>query len=91
LRLQERSHIWRDIADAIIGVVIARARTNRVVLVGASNFVSDSRWAGAELLPRSAHWSTTRSGSSLGGEIFRNAAWRSIIGVVERHRLNAVE
>jgi hypothetical protein len=59
--------------------------------MGTSNLIGDSRWARAELLACSAHWSSTGCAASLGGEIFRNAAWRAIIGVVERHRLNAVE
>jgi hypothetical protein len=59
--------------------------------MGTSNLVGDSRWARAELLACSAHWSATGCAASLGGEIFRYAAWRAVIGVVERHRLNAVE
>jgi hypothetical protein len=59
--------------------------------MGTSNLVGDSRWARAKLLACSAHWSATGCAASLGGEIFRDAAWRAVIGVVERHRLNAVE
>jgi hypothetical protein len=59
--------------------------------MGASNLVGDSRWARAELLACSAHWSSTGCAASLGGEVFRDAAWRAVIGVVKRHRLNAVE
>jgi hypothetical protein len=59
--------------------------------MGSSNLVSDSRWARAKLLTCSAHWSATGCAASLSGEIFRNAAWRSIIRIVERHRLNAVK
>ena len=59
--------------------------------MGASNLISDSRWARAELLACSAHWSSTGCAASFGGEVFRDAAWRAVIGVVERHRLNAVE
>jgi hypothetical protein len=59
--------------------------------MGASNLVGDTRWARAELLACSAHWSSTGCVASLGGEIFRHAAWRAVIDVVKRHRLNAVE
>jgi hypothetical protein len=59
--------------------------------MGASNLVGDSRWARAELLACSTHWSSTGCAASFGGEVFRDAAWRAVIGVVKRHRLNAVE
>ena len=59
--------------------------------MGASNLIGDSRWARAKLLACSAHWSATGCAASLGCEVFRDAAWRTIIDIVKRHRLNAVK
>jgi hypothetical protein len=59
--------------------------------VGASDLVGDARWAGTELLTCSTHWATAGWGASLSREVFRNATWRTIISVVKRHGLNAVE